>query len=1201
MDSGITRKDFLKASGGALAGLYVLGAIDAAHARPGGPPGQLTPEDGYDLWLRYRPIKNRQLRDEYRRLASKVVVEGDTQILDSTRDELERGLSGLLGEGQRQGGTVIVGTPETSRTIREEVSEGELRELGPEGYMIRSGRTLGKGSGGERILIASKGERGVLYGAFHLLRLMQTEQKINDLDVRERPVNPLRMHNHWDNINDSVERGYAGGSIFEWSVPGLSPRVRDYGRALASLGLTHTVVNNVNANPQFLTPGMLEEVTLVADELRPWGVTLMLSANFAAPLALRELDTADPFDPEVRAWWRRKADEIYEAIPDFGGFLVKANSEGQPGPIDYGRTHADGANMLAEALRPHGGIIVWRAFVYDPSDGDVSTDAYNTFAPLDGKFADNVLVQAKYGPNDFHVGEPVHPLFGGLPNTNMTLELQVTQEHTGHSTHLCYLVPWWKKILGFDTHAKGPGTTVARVVDGSAFGYTRAGMAGVSNFGDDRNWTGHHLAAANAYGYGRLAWNPDLSAEQITDEWVAMTFGNHPSLRKPLATMLLGSYATFVDYTSPLGIGNLVAASGAHFDPDPEDGRHSDAETVGNDRTVATGTGFTGLYHAPWNRIYESLDTVPDEHVLFMHRVPYEHRLQSGKTVIQHIYDSHFEGLENAVHDQHDTWDRLRRWVDERRHSEVQESFDAQVAHATLWRDTIVAYFFRLSRILDERRSWVQVELADPDAALLLGGWPNRVPLEIGNASRTEREVTARLSVPEGWTAGAVSEPVPSKEFEVVNLPVAPAPVGTITSVSADVQADDLPVLGGTDTTLVVTPTPQLCLYALDGGSASSPLLEGYQRLAPESAWDPERGFGWVGGSPESRDRGAALDVLRRDFVNARPARTLRLALPPGAHPAYLLVGDVVGSYPTIVTVDGTELARSRQLAGYEFEWLTFTLDGGPSGRTVDLVLSSVNNEYWHLNALAVVDPTAKLAPVVIAGASPKELLLVPGEPSDVTFELRNTTNGNVTVRPTAAVPDGYTATVEPAEVVVPASGDAEVAVTVVRDEGTDAGKLTFTVGEESATVGLKAVDNWVRIATMSASSTTGVSSPSLANDGITDSEQWGNARGGWNDGTPGAFPDTLTATWERPVTLSRVRVFTLDSRQYPAASWGLRDYDVQVKVDGAWQTVAEVRGNVTGVVESTFPAASGTALQLVIRDTNDHRYSRVMELEAYR
>ncbi|WP_200215074.1 alpha-glucuronidase family glycosyl hydrolase [Micromonospora coerulea] len=1201
--SGLTRRRLLTAGAGAVAGAWLLPPQAlAAQAQPAQLP-QLDPaEDGHELWLRYRPVGNPGRRAEYTRAFTHVVRQGESSVLQSAAAELTRGLSGLLDRDvptaaqPSEQGAVVLGTPSSSALVLDLLAAAELDELGPEGFVLR--RVRGDG-GKDIVVVASTGDRGVLYGAFHLLRLLQTEQPVERLDVRDRPANPLRLLNHWDNINDTVERGYSGGSIFQWSVPGLSPLVGDYARYLASLGINRTVVNNVNANPQFLTAKMLDEVAAVADALRPWGVTLMLSANFASPMVLDRLPTADPLDPRVKAWWRDKAAEVYGKIPDFGGFLVKANSEGQPGPAEYGRTHADGANVIAEAVAPHGGLVIWRAFVYDLSDGDVSTDAYRTFVPLDGHFADNVVVQAKYGPVDFHVREPVHPLFGAMPRTSMALELQVTQEHTGHATHLCYLVPWWKSVLAFDTYAKGAGTTVAHIVDGSAFGSLHGGLSGVSNFGDDRNWTGHHLAGANAYGYGRLAWDPSLSAEQITDEWVRMTVGSHPQLVKPLTAMLLGSWATFEDYTSPLGIGNLVAGNGDHYDPDPSSAQIADSTSVGFDRTVATGTGFTGLYHEPWKQIYESLESVPDELLLFMHRVPYSHQLHSGKTVVQHIYDTHFEGLTAAEADRR-TWDDAEPWVDSRRHAAVAERFDAHIAHATLWRDTIVAYFFRLSRVLDERRSWVQVKLADPGAELVLGGWPNRLPLEIGNASPGRLEVTARVNTPDGWTAKAATTAIESRQFEVVDLPVIPPTVGAIVSVSADVQAGGLPVLGGTNTSLVVAPVGRRCVRALDGGSKSSPLLPGYARLSPETAWDAQRGFGWVGTPPQQRDRGSALDALRRDFCADVPARTLRIAVPPGSYPTYLLVGDVVRSQPTIVSVDGAELARSRVLAGNEFEWLTFTLDGGPSGKTVDLRLSGIPGEFWHLNALAMVDPDSVLPPVVVAGASAHEVLTLPEEPARVVFTLQNTTDADSVVRPALSASQGYQVTVESEQATVPAGGSLEVPVTVVRDPGTPDGTLTFEVGGESLTVALLATDNWVRGAMMSASSTHANSSPSLANNGNTDSEQWNNGAGGWNDGTAGAFPDSLTANWERPVRLGRVKVLTLDSRQYPAASWGLRDYDVQLQVAGAWQTAAEVRGNTAGVVESTFSATTVSALRIVVHDTNDHGYSRIMELEAY-
>lgn len=1199
----VSRRTFLKAmSATTLAGLLASSGVDLAF----GDPARPADEDGYDLWLRYHTVDNPARLAEYRRTLTQLVVQGDHPVLKSAGTELVRGLSGLLGRDLpattdqiRQTGALVIGTRADSPVVAQTFSAAELDGLGVDGYAIRS--TSLNTSGGPRsaTVIGSSGPRGVLYGAFGLLRLVQTQQSLQRLDIAEHPANRLRMLNHWDNINDTVERGYAGSSIFEWSVPGLSPRVTDYARALASIGICQTVVNNVNANPQFLTTAMLEEVALVADALRPWGVRLMLSANFASPIVLGKLPTADPLSPDVRAWWRDKADEIYAKIPDFGGFLVKANSEGQPGPTDYGRTHADGANVIADAVAPHGGVTIWRAFVYDLSDGDVSTDAYHAFKPLDGRFADNAVVQAKYGPVDFHIREPVHPLFGALPHTNMTLELQITQEHTGHQTDLCTFAPWWKHVLDFDTYANGRGTTVASVISGQAFSRPTGGMAGVSNFGADRNWTGNHLAQMNSYTFGRLAWNPELDPEQLASEWIRMTFGSEQAVLDRLGQMLLSSWQTFENYTSPLGIGNLVNGNGDHYDPDPAAAGIADEATVGNDRTAATGTGFTGLYHQPWSSIYESLRTCPDELLLFIHRVPYGHRLHSGKTVIQHIYDSHFNGLA-TVADYRATWRDLRYAIDSQRYREMADRFDQYYAHATLWRDTIVGYFFRLSSILDEHRSWLQFRLATAQATVVLGGWPNTVAIEVGNASAEDRDVTARLDVPQGWRADPVTEPVGSKEFKTIEIPVTPATVGAVEPVNAQIEADDLPVLGEGVTTLVVAPAGQRSVLALDGGSATSPLLIGYQRLSPESSWDADRGYGWVNSTPQQRDRGAALDTLRRDFCGDTKAATLRLSIPAGRYPAYLLVGDVVGSQPTIVTADGSELARSRTLAGNEFQWLSFNLDGGVDGRNIDLQLSSTPGEYWHLNALAVVDPNSVLPDVVIAQTSAQELLTLAGYPAKLTATVQNTTDAPATVTPTVTADPGYQVSIDPNQLTLPAGARGTINVTVVRTAGTGNGELVLTVQDQKTTLPLIATDNAVRVATMSASSTLAISSPALANNGSTDSEQWGNGAGGWNDGTANTFPDTLTASWDEPVNLSTVRVYTLNSRAYPASAWGLRDYDIDINPGNGWTTVAQIRANTAGMIESRFDSTPATAIRLTIHDTNDHGYSRVMELEAY-
>jgi alpha-glucuronidase len=418
------------------------------------------------------------------------------------------------------------------------------------------------------------------------------------------------------------------------------------------------------------------------------------------------MNDADPFNPEVKKWWERKVTEIYSEIPDFGGFLVKADSEGEPGPIKYGRTHADGANLLASALEPYGGILMWRAFVYG-KDKTLSSDracqAYEIFKPLDGLFAGNVVVQIKNGPIDFQVREPVSPLFGAMPKTNQLLELQITQEYTGHDKHVCYLVPQWKEILDFDTYAKGPGSQVSKVTDGSLFGYKYSGIAGVSNIGDDTNWTGHQLAQANLYGFGRIVWNPDLESAQIADEWIRLTFGNDSKIVSIVNEILLTSLKVYEDYTSPLGVGLMCNGGNTghegHFTPAPSSRvnyHKADSMGVGYDRTIATGSGFTGQYNEQVRSVYESLEQCPDELLLFFHHVPYTHKLKSGKTVIQHIYDTHNEGVEK-VKEYYEKWQALERLIDDERYEHVLKRLEGQIRYAEEWRDSINLYFLKQS------------------------------------------------------------------------------------------------------------------------------------------------------------------------------------------------------------------------------------------------------------------------------------------------------------------------------------------------------------------------------------------------------------------------------------------------------------------------------------------------------------------------
>ncbi|HVX44310.1 MAG TPA: alpha-glucuronidase family glycosyl hydrolase, partial [Mycobacteriales bacterium] len=887
--------------------------------------------------------------------------------------------------------------------ISAHIGRDELESLGDEGFLIRPSRVGGYSA----LIVASTGERGALYGSFHLLRLMQTHQAITA--VRDRPVNRLRVVDHWDNLDGSVERGFAGNSIFDWaSLPAVSQRYVDYARALASLGINGTVVNNVNADPQFLSDELIRGLAGLAAVLRRWGLRLYLSANFACPISLGGLSTADPLDTAVRKWWADKAGAIYSAIPDFGGWLVKADSEGQPGPLTYGRTHAQGANMMAEALQPHGGIVMWRAFVNDFDSQTWASRAYEMFHPLDGQFMDNVVLQVKNGPIDFQVREPAHPLFGALPATNTMAELEITQEYTGQATDVCYLPQMWKVVLDFDTQAAGSGTTVARVIDGSAFDRPWGGAAGVINFGDDRDWTGHQLAAANTHGFGRLAWNPGFEPADLAEEWVRMTFGSRPPVLQLLTGILLQSWETFENYTSPLGVGFMIA--GDHFTPSPQTNtawHQSDSEGTGFDRTVATGTGYTGLYAAPVAATFESLTDCPDELLLFMHHVPYSHRLHSGKTVIQHIYDSHFDGLEQAERFRQQ-WNALGKSIDGQRRAAIADRFTAQVAHATQWRDTLVAYYFKTARILDQNRSWAQVISFEPDPLLLLGGWPSLLTIEAGNASAGALSVTAGIDDPAGWQSGRDSIELPARELGTLSIPVTPDLIPQITTLSLDVDAGGLMILGKR-ADVVVTTAGSRCLLALDAGPASGPVLAGYQALTPDDAWDPARGYGWIGGAPQSRDR-VSLDDLRRDFVNDTVPRTLRLHVPAGRHDCYALTGDTNDAWPTTITAAGQQLAESEFLLGGTFAWLHFGLDGGSGGRDVDLELSGATGQHWHLGALVIPDPDSELPPAAITGAATDDLLIA-GLPHPVSITVANTSSTDpVEVTARVAVPDGWAA-----------------------------------------------------------------------------------------------------------------------------------------------------------------------------------------------
>jgi len=681
---------------------FVLAAVGAgaiAHA-----------ETGYDLWLRYVPVHDAATRGAYAKAITAIVAPDASPTARVVRAELERGLGGVLGvrvpvSVHVADGAVVVGTPTGSPLIAALGWGDALGRLGDEGYLIRSAKVGGHAA----TVIASRGEAGTLYGAFHFLRLMQTGQPIAALDISQRPRLALRLLNHWDNLDGTIERGYAGRSLWAWDeLPGrMDPRVLDYARANASIGINGAVINSVNANPRSLSAPLLADAAGIARVLRPYGIRVYLAANFASPKMLGDLPTDDPLDPAVARWWRSKADEIYRLVPDFGGFVVKANSEGQPGPQDYGRSHADGANLLADAVAPHRGVVMWRAFVYNlEADPDRVKRASLEFVPLDGRFRENVFVQVKNGPLDFQPREPFHPLFGAMPRTPLLAELQITQEYLGHSTHLVYLAPMWKEFLDADTYATGPGSLVAKVIDGTVHADRRTGIAGVANTGRDPNWCGHDFAQANWYAYGRLAWDPALGADAIAEEWIRMTWGHAPDLVATIRSIMLDSREAYVRYTMPLGLHHLIG--GDHYAPMPENPdprradwsaiyyHRADAKGIGFDRT-RKGSGAVDQYRPPLRDLWNNPATTPESLLLWFHRLPWDHRLASGETLWEGLVSNYRRGAEAAAGFE-TAWTGLRGRVDEERYQAVLDKLRRQREDAAAWRDKCLLYFQHFSR-----------------------------------------------------------------------------------------------------------------------------------------------------------------------------------------------------------------------------------------------------------------------------------------------------------------------------------------------------------------------------------------------------------------------------------------------------------------------------------------------------------------------
>jgi alpha-glucuronidase len=680
-------------------------------------------DDGYRLWLKYDRVTDQVRLQQYREMIQAIVIPGNSAASGAIKSELQRGMSGLLGkgipfkpEGQTRNALVAV-TRQNFRAAEIPALSNLLDSLGPEGYAIKRVKI----GGAKTLLIIANEDRGLLYGTFGLLRLLQTHRPLDRIDVVSKPKVQYRLLNHWDNLDGTVERGYAGKSLWEWGeLPSVvSPRYQDYARACASIGINGTVLNNVNANPQILTPAYISKIVALANVFRSYGIRVFLSVNFSSPIAARfeqegnrkggigNLKTSDPLDPEVRAWWKEKSAELYRLIPDFGGFLVKASSEGMPGPQEYGRTHADGANMLAEALAPYGGVVMWRSFVYDAaSDADRVKRAYNEFVPLDGRFTSNVLVQAKNGPLDFQPREPVQPLFGAMPKTSLMLELQITQEYLGHSTHLVYLAPMWKEYLQFDTYAGGPGSSLASIIDGSLQKHTLTGIAGVTNIGNDTNWCGHLFGQANWYAFGRLAWDHAATAESIADEWIRMTLGNDPRVVSIVHSMMMGSWEACVNYMTPLGLHHIMQVD-FHYGPGPQhdtgrvDWRSSyyhraDAAGLGYDRS-SSGSNAVAQYATPLCQTFDALSTCPEKYLLWFHHVGWDHRMKSGRTLWDELCFRYHAGTD-YVDTMYGKWLSLEHVVDPRAFAHVRARLEKQKVDAGIWRDTCVGYFQGFSR-----------------------------------------------------------------------------------------------------------------------------------------------------------------------------------------------------------------------------------------------------------------------------------------------------------------------------------------------------------------------------------------------------------------------------------------------------------------------------------------------------------------------
>jgi alpha-glucuronidase len=656
-------------------------------------------EDGSKLWLRFGQTKASPIRF--------TGINADKNLF--AVKELQKAWKEMYGKelsinntGKQ---TLVIGTY-GSKALLPFGLDKNPEQLGNEGYLIKSFDTRGK----RQTVIAAKGKAGLLYGVYHLLRLIQTNELPDKLDIVEKPSYAIRILNHWDNLDGSIERGYAGHSIWKWEdMPyKISPRYTEYARANASIGINGSVLDNVNASPNILRNDYLEKVKILAGIFRPFNIKVYLSINFSAPSVIGGLPTSDPLNPDVIKWWNDKANEIYRLIPDFGGFLVKANSEGLPGPQDFGRTHADGANMLADALKPHGGIVMWRAFVYNPDNDDRAKQAFNEFEPLDGKFRDNVIVQVKNGPVDFQPREPFSPLFGGMKQTKIMPEFQITQEYLGQANHLVFQAPLWKECLDSDTYCQGQGSTVARITDGTLYKRQLSAIAGVANIGEDANWCGHHFAQANWYAFGRLAWNHNLTSEQIAGEWLKMTFNKDTGFVRAASNMMIASREAVVNYMMPLGLHHLFAWE-HHYGPEPwceipnarpdwlpKYYHQASEDGIGFDRS-SSGTNYVKQYCSPLREMFDKPETCPEKYLLWFHHVPWNYKMKDGKTLWDELCYLYDLGVKD-VRSSETTWNNLQTYVDKERFEAIKAKLAIQEQDAIWWKDACLLYFQEFSK-----------------------------------------------------------------------------------------------------------------------------------------------------------------------------------------------------------------------------------------------------------------------------------------------------------------------------------------------------------------------------------------------------------------------------------------------------------------------------------------------------------------------